>query len=159
MKKKSIIVALAMTLIIGAGATAYAASNSTSVNNSTCTSMSSGIGMGRISNLSGHDILSNLLKSKGVTESEITTALNSGKSMYDILKEKGVTDEDIKSYMLNERIKGIDKAVSEGAITKEQGDEIKSNIKENSANCTPGQGNGGMRGQGNGQGNGGMRTR
>jgi len=32
---------------------------------------------------------------------------------------------------------------------------MKSNIKENSTNCTPGQGNS----QGNGQGRGGMRTR
>ena len=158
MKKKSIIIALAMTLIIGTGATAYAASNSSTLNNRTCTSMGSGMGIGRMTNFSGRDILDNLLESKGVTENEITTALNSGKSRYDLLKEKGVSDEDIKSYMLNEKTNGIDKAVSEGAITKEQGEEMKTNIKENSADCTPGQGNGIMRGQGNGKGKG-MRTR
>jgi len=130
MRNKSIVLTLAMTLIIGAGATAYAASNSPSVNtvnNRTCSSMGAGTGMGRISNFSGHDILSNLLKSKGVTESEITTALNSGKSMYDILKEKGVTDADIQNYMLSEKTKVIDKAVSEGSITK---DSVKFTMKK-----------------------------
>ena len=158
MKKKSIIVALAMTLIIGAGATAYAASNSPTLNNRTCTSIGSGMGIGRMTNFSGRDILDNLLESKGVTENEITTALNSGKSRYDLLKEKGVSDEDIKSYMLNEKIKVIDKSLSEGTITKDQADEMKANINENSTNCIPGQGNSIMRGQGNAQGRG-MRTR
>ena len=152
MKNKSTILALSMTLIIGVSATTYASTNSPSINsicNRACTSI--GTGIKRITNLSGHDILSNLLKSKGVTKEQITTALNSGKSMYDLLKEKGVSDADIKNYMLNERIQGIDKAVSEGSITKEQGEEMKSNIKKNSTSCTPGQGNGIMRGGGNGK--------
>jgi len=150
MKRKSIVLTLAISLAIGISATAYAAtSNSTSGNNSGNRACSS-TGMGRITNFRGHDILTNFLKSKGLTDTEINSALNSGKSIYDLIKDKGITDEEIKSYMLNERIESIDKAVTDGSITSAQGEEIKSNIQENSANCiTPGQGNGRMRGQGN----------
>ncbi|MGE5627433.1 MAG: hypothetical protein ACM3X7_04855 [Solirubrobacterales bacterium] len=152
MKSKKIILTLAMTLIIGLGTTAFVSANSATpnnFNNRTCTGTGTDTGYGCIANLNGHDILIKLLESKGLSDSQITNELNSGKTIYDILKEKGVTDEEIKTYMLNERIKSIDWAVSKGSITKEQGEEMKANIKENSSFCTPGSGNGGMRGRGN----------
>ena len=52
--------------------------------------------------------------------------------------------------MLTERIKSIDEAVTNGTMTKEAGEEAKTRIKENSANCeTPGQEKGKMNGSGN----------
>lgn len=155
MKSKKVILTLAMTFIIGLGTTAYAATNSAAannLNNRVCIGTGTGTGFGRMANLNGHDILIKLLESKGLTDSQITDEMNSGKTIYDILKEKGVTDEEIKTYMLNERIKSIDLAVSQGTITKERGEDMKANIKENSLNCTPGSGNGGMKGQNQGNG-------
>ncbi|HEY5576466.1 MAG TPA: hypothetical protein VIK34_07090 [Clostridiaceae bacterium] len=151
MKKKNLIVALAMTFVIGLGATAYAASNngnsaSGSANgygNGSCMS-GGGYRMGRLEGFSGQDILSGLLKSKGATDEEITASRDSGKSLVDLLKEKGVTDNEISSYMLSQRTKIIDEAVAAGKITDAQGKTIKERMAENSGNCTPGQGVCGM---------------
>jgi len=147
MKKKNFIAALAMIFIIGLGATAYAASNngdsaSDSENgyrNGAC--ISGGIsGMGGLEGFSGQDILSNLLKSKGVTDEEITASRDSSKSLVDLLKEKGVTDDAISSYMLAQRTKIIDEAVAAGKIPDAQGKVMKERMTENSTYCTPGQG-------------------
>jgi len=151
MKKKSLIITLAITMMVGIGITAYAATtpNSTPRNNGTMASCTQE-GGSRATQLRGHDILTNLLKSKGVTDEEINAALDSDKSLYTLLTEKGVTDVEIKEYMLTERIKSIDEAVANGTMTKEDGEAAKTRIKENSANCeTPGQGKGKMNGSGN----------
>ena len=87
-----------------------------------------------------------------MTDKEITDGLNSGKSMYDLAKEKGMTEEQFKAVLLEERNKAVDKAVTEGKITKEEGDAIKVRLKNNSESCTgiPGerQCNGQMMGHG-----------
>jgi hypothetical protein len=147
MKKKNLIAVLAMTLVIGLGATAYAESNNgnpasdsgNSYRNGACMS-GGGYGMGRVEGFIGQDILSGLLKSKGVTDEEITASRNSGKSLVDLLKEKGVTDVEISSYMLAQRTKIIDEAVASGKITDAQGKLMKERMTENSTYCTPGQG-------------------
>lgn len=155
MKIKNIILALSIVSVIGVGSTAYAATTSSpSETNQRC----SGAGLRRITNLRGNDILRSLLNSKGVSEEEISSALNSGKTLHDILNEKGVTDEEIKEYMVNEKTKAIDEAVANGQITEEEGNQLKENINENSLNCTtPGEGKGNMMGtrtRGNGAGKG-----
>jgi hypothetical protein len=137
MKKKNLIAALAMTLVIGLGATAYAASNNgnpasdsgNSCRNGACMS-GGGYGMGRLEGFSGQDILNGLLKSKGVTDEEITASRDSGKSLVDLLKEKGVTDDEISSYMLAQRTKIIDDAVAAGKITDAQGKLMKERMTE-----------------------------
>jgi len=151
MKKKSIIITLAITMMVGIGITAYAATtpDSTQRNNGTMESCLS-TGASRVSHLRGHEILTNLLKSKGVTDEEINSALDTDKSLYTLLTEKGVTAEEIKEYMLTERTKSIDEAVANGTLTKDQGEAEKTRIKENSANCeTPGQGHEKKNGSGN----------
>jgi hypothetical protein len=151
MKKKSLIITLAITMMVGIGITAYATTtpNSSTRNNGNMKSCIGNEGQSA-THLRGHDILTNLLKSKGVTDAEIDSTLDSGKSLYTLLTEKGVTDLEIKEYMLSERIKSIDEAVTNGTITKEAGEAEKTRIKENSANCeTPGQGQGNMKGSGN----------
>ena len=146
MKIKNIILALSIVSVIGVGTTAYATTTRSSSENKTC----SGIGLGRVTNLRGNDILTNLLESKGVSEEEISSSLNSGKTLHDLLTEKGVTDEEIKEYMVDEKTKAVDEAVSSDKITEEEGNQLKENINENSLNCTtPGEGNGNMMGTGN----------
>lgn len=158
MKIKNIILALSIVSVIGVGTTAYAATTTSPSENNPTTQTCSGSGLGRVTNLRGNDILTNLLESKGVSQDEISSTLNSGKTLHDLLNEKGVTDEEIKEYMVNEKIKAIDEAISSGKVTEEEGNQLKENIKENSANCTtPGEGNRKMMGtrtRGNGAGKG-----
>jgi len=102
---------------------------------------SMGMGSGR------HNAFTNLLKEKGSTDEEIKSALDSGKSLYDLAKEKGITDDQIKEYMIAEQTKHIDDAVTAGKMTATQGDEAKAKLKEASANWNfQAQGNGMMKG-------------
>jgi len=136
MKKKSLVLTLALTLMVGLGATAYAAT--TPANNTYC--QGTGTGLGRITGFKGFEIITNVLKGKGVTEAEITDAINAGKILSTLAEEKGITNEQLKSSIVEEKSKIIDAAVANGTITKEQADAAKAIITENTANCTtPGQ--------------------
>lgn len=149
MKKRNIITALALTMVIGIGATAYAASN-----DSTAAS-GQRLGLGRITSMRGYDYITNVLKNKlGLTDAEITNAKNSGKTPYELATEKGMSQEQLKTSLLEEKTKAIDAAVSKGTITKEEGESLKAKLNTNMQNCT---GNFGQRqglGQGKGQGRG-----
>ena len=135
MKKKNLILSLAITLTIGLGATAYAASSPDNTYR-----QGLGNGLGRVASFKGSDIISSVLKDKGITDSEITNAVNLGKTIYNLAKEKGITDDELKKSLLEEKIKIIDDAVSKGTLTKEQGDASKAKITQNISNCTaPGQ--------------------
>lgn len=129
MKKKGLISSLVLALVIGLGITAYAASTP---NNHEGT----GIGLGRTSGYRGYDIVTKILKDKGVADSEINASLNSGKTLNSLAKEKGISDDELKKSMLSEKTKIIDDAVAKKTITKEQGDAEKARIKENVNNCT-----------------------
>ena len=145
MKKKKIITALALTMAIGMGATVYAASS-----DGTTTPMQR-LGLGRITGMRGYDYISNILKSKlGLSDKEITNALNSGKTPYDLATEKGMNQDELKASLLEEKTKAIDAAIAKGTITKEAGETLKANLNTNIQNCT---GNFGQR-QGKGQGRG-----
>lgn len=149
MKKKNLVLTLAITLAVGLGATAYAATTSTS----NAYHQGCGTGLVPITGFRGFDIITNVLKGKGVTDSEVTNAINSGKTLNSLAKEKGITDDEIKKSLLEEKIKIIDAAVAKGSLTKEQGDASKARIKENIANCTtPGQMSGRMVGGNRGRG-------
>lgn len=149
MKKKNLILTLAITLVVGLGATAYAVTTDTN----TGYYQGTGTGLGRITGFRGLDVITNILKGKGVTDTEITDAVNSGKTLYSLAEEKGITNDQLKSSMLEERIKIIDDAVANGTLTKEQGELSKERITENIANCTTiGQMNGRMGGQNRGRG-------
>lgn len=147
MKKRSIVSALALTLAIGMGATAYAAS----ADNTAAGTPGQRIGLGRITAMRGYDYITNIIKNKlGLSDEDITNAMNSGKTPYDIAAEKGMSQEQLKSALLEERTKAIDAAVSKGTITKEDAETLKKNLNVNIENCT---GNLGQR-QGRGQGQG-----
>lgn len=150
MKKKNLISTLAITLVLGLGITAYAAtaSPSNTYHQSNCA------GLGHITGFRGFDIITNVLKEKGVTNDEITKAINSNKTLYDLAKEKGITSDQLKKSLLKEKIKIIDDAVAKGTLTKEQGDSSKARITENITNCTtPGQMTGRMSNSNRGKGN------
>jgi hypothetical protein len=149
MRKKNLVLTLAITLVVGLGATAYATTTDTI--NTYC--QGTGAGLGKIAGFRGFDIITNILKGKGVTDTEITNAVNSGKTIYSLAEEKGITTDQLKSSILEEKIKLIDDAVAKGTLTKEQGEISKANITENNANCTtPGQMIGRMGGQNRGRG-------
>lgn len=146
MISKKLILGLTIAISIGLGVTAYAAN----VETATSTNYThQGVGLGRITGIRGYDYVEAVLKDKlGMTDEEITAGFNSGKTMYDLAKEKGMTEDEFKIALLEERIKAIDKAVADGNITKEEGDSIKENLKNNMDNCT------GIPGQKAGNGNG-----
>lgn len=158
MKSKKLILALTMTIIMGLGITAYAATESantqttavTTANTSTISYQRAGAGLGRATGMRGYDYVEAILKDKlGMTDVEITTGLNSGKTMYDLAEEKGMTEDEFKAAMLEGRIQAIDKAVADGNISNEEGASIKENLKNNMDNCS------GIPGQKSGNGNGG----
>ncbi|MFL0268754.1 hypothetical protein [Candidatus Clostridium radicumherbarum] len=159
MKKRNIISALVLTLAIGMGATAYAASTDNTIN---AVSSNQRLGLGRITSMRGYDYIRNILKNKlGLSDTDITNAINSGKTPYELAAEKGMTQEQLKAALLDNKSKAIDGAVAKGTITMEEGEDIKANLKTNIQNCTEnfGQGQGHGRGQGigmmgNGQGRG-----
>mgnify|MGYP000877805071 CR=1 FL=1 len=129
MKGKKILVALALTFVVGASATVYAETTTNSTNQ--------GLGLGRITSMRGYDYVSSLLKNKlGMTDKEITDSLNSGNTMYDLARDKGMTSDEFRTALIEEKSKSIDEAVSKGTLTKEQGDSLKQNIKNNISNCT-----------------------
>lgn len=84
----------------------------------------------------GKDFFTALLKEKGVTDDEISSASSSGKSLYDLAKEKGITDDEIKAYVIAEGTKNIDEAVANGTITADQAAKAKTKLQEKSANWT-----------------------
>ncbi len=145
MKKRNIIAALVLTLTIGMGATAYA--SSTESGNSQ--NVTQRLGLGKITSMRGYEYITNILKNKlGLNDNDITNALNSGKTPYELASENGMTQEDLKASLTEEKVKAIDAAVAKGTITKEEGETIKANLKANMENCT------GNFGQNNRQGNG-----
>jgi hypothetical protein len=148
MKKKNLVLTLAITLVLGLGATAYASTTDTT----NTYWQGTGAGLGKIAGFRGFDIITNILKGKGVTDAEISDAANSGKTIYSLAEEKGITTDQLKNSILEEKIKVIDDAVANGTLTKEQGDISKSRITENIADCTtPGQMTGKMGGRMGGQ--------
>ncbi|GAA0731157.1 hypothetical protein GCM10008905_33210 [Clostridium malenominatum] len=163
MKKRTIIATLALTLTLGLGVTAYASTTAPENTNNTAISSNRRIGMGRMMNGGsfGYDMMTSLLKNKlNMTDDEIKTALTSGKTMWQIAEEKGISQEDFKKAMLEERTKAIDEAITNGKITKEEGDALKERVNTNIENCTldgenglkGNRGFGGMMGNGRGKG-------
>lgn len=157
MKKKNIISALALTLVIGMGATAYAASNDATA------ASKQGLGIGRITSMRGYDYVTNVLKSTlGLSDEDITAARDTGKTPYELAEEKALTKEEFHAALLEAKLEAIDAAVEKGTIEKEEAEALKASLKTNMENCTgnfgqgmgqgKGQGECGFQGQGRGQG-------
>lgn len=71
-----------------------------------------------------------VLKDKlGYSDSSIEKAVKEGKSAFDLASEKKVTPDQFKEMVIEEQSKRIDSAVSDGKITKEEGESRKSKLK------------------------------
>jgi len=66
----------------------------------------------------------------GMTEADLRTALQDGKSIADVAKGKGVDVDTVISKLVDAATKKIDQAVTDGKLTKEQATTIKSGLKE-----------------------------
>lgn len=140
MKSKKLILGLVMAITMGLGVTAYAANTETATSTAATHNR---VGLARVTGVRGYDYVEAVLKDKlGITDAEITAGLNSGKTMYDLAKEKGMSEDEFKAALLEERNQAIDKAVTDGTITKEDRDSMKETLKNNMDTCTgiPGQG-------------------
>ena len=136
MKAKKLIIALTMTLTMGLGITAYASTTQSTTGTHQKT------GMMMVTGMRGYDYVESVLKDNlGMTDAEITAGLNSGKTMYTLAEEKGMTVDQFKAALLDERNKAVDKAVTDGTITNEEGVKLKETLKNNLDTCTgvPGQ--------------------
>jgi lipoate-protein ligase A len=71
-----------------------------------------------------------LINELGLTEKDITDARGSGKTLFDLAKAKGYTPEQVRSKALMIKTDALNKAVSEGKITKEKAEDIKKRITE-----------------------------
>lgn len=134
--KKKLVLLIGMFVLV-TGITAFAASSTTKT----------GRGF-------GYQIMTNVVsKLTGLSTDEVIKARESGKSFLDISKSKGVTEDAFKDEAYNQKVAAIDERVKDGYLSKEQGEALKSQIKERIANCTGnGQGNGMGMGRGNGRG-------
>lgn len=126
MKKRLLIIALTLVLTVGLGATAYAATGAGRP-------AAQGFGLGKTIPMRGYDYIISVLENKyGLTEAEINSERNSGKTLWDIAEEKGITADELRTALIEERTKAVDEAVENGTLTKDQGDAIKANM----SNCT-----------------------
>lgn len=73
-----------------------------------------------------YSILKNNL---GFTDVQINAARSSGKTAFDLAKEKGKTPNQLKAMVIDAGSKRIDGEVTNGKITKERADTVKTNLK------------------------------
>jgi len=87
-----------------------------------------------------------------ITEEQLRTELQSGKTLLDIAKAHNVTEQQLTDYLTKQHTAKIDQAVTDGKLTQEQADKMKADFPEhikNIINNTPpagpeGFGKGGM---------------
>jgi hypothetical protein len=73
-------------------------------------------------------------KALGMTTADLTTELQSGKSLADIATEKKVDVATVKQAIVDAAKAAVDQAVTDGKLTQAQGDEMKAKIDEMAAN-------------------------
>ena len=66
----------------------------------------------------------------GMTEADLRTALQSGKTIADIAKDKGVAVDTLVTKLVDAAGKKIDQAVTDGKLTQDQATKLKSALKE-----------------------------
>ena len=95
----------------------------------------------------------------GMTKAEVETALDGGKSMYQLVLDKGFKEADVTALLTDVHKTGLAKAVSAGVVTQAQADAMLKNMTANAfnaGNCQmqngAGQGARGGRGMGRGMG-------
>jgi lipoate-protein ligase A len=76
------------------------------------------------------DYFNKLVNELGLTEKDIIDARSNGKSLFDLAKTKGYSPDQVRSKALKIKTENLNKAVSEGKLTKEKAEEITRRIEE-----------------------------
>jgi hypothetical protein len=106
-----------------------------------------------------HEYVEQALADKlGIAKTEVETALDGGKTMYQLAIDKGIKEADVTALLTVVHKTAFTKAVADGVMTQAQADLMLQNMTANGFTGTPMQnGTGMMRGaRGGGQGQGGM---
>lgn len=127
MKRK--IALLITALILVANLVAFAATNNTDSTNTTTSKQYLARGYG------AQFMTSIVSKLTGLKTEDVLSLRAQGKTFYEIALSKGVTAEKFKDAVYQEKSAYIDQKVKECAITKEQADIIKSQLKSRIDNC------------------------
>lgn len=69
-------------------------------------------------------------KQMGINENDFKDAKKNGKSFFELAKKKGYTEQQARDFIVKTKTEAISKAVSEGKLSKEKGDEIIKKSKE-----------------------------
>ncbi|MEI7848577.1 MAG: hypothetical protein WCK35_22435 [Chloroflexota bacterium] len=121
-------------------------------------SMNGGMG-GRGSMVQMHEYVEQALADKlGIAKADVETALDSGKTMYQLAIDKGIKAADVTTLLTEVHKTAFAKAVADGVLTQAQADLMLQNMTANGFTGIPMQnGAGMMRGnRGGGRGQGGM---
>lgn len=129
-KKSKILAALSLSLIIGLSSNVFAAKDSTSKETKKSNNM---IEMFKTKKSPVNDEFGQLIQKLGITKDDIATAKASGKTLFDLAKDKGYTPEQVREMLIQTRTESINKAVTDGKLTKEKADELISKVKEQAA--------------------------
>jgi hypothetical protein len=97
----------------------------------------------------GGDCIDEVSKLTGLTEAEVTSQRQAGKSLVEIAATKSVSEDALIAAIITDRKADLEQLVTDGKITQEQADlmmtQMESRIKvmvENTAACAGGNGNG-----------------
>jgi uncharacterized protein YidB (DUF937 family) len=84
---------------------------------------------------------SGLLEFLGVTEEELRTARQEGKTLVQIAADKGISEDQLIEHIVSEHQKQLDQLLADGKITQEQADKMKEHFtKEHVKEMINGQG-------------------
>ena len=122
-------------------------------------SMNSGMMGGRGGMVQMHEYVEQALADKlGIAKTDVETALDGGKTMYQLAIDKGVKEADVTALLTEVHKTAFAKAVADGVMTQAQADLMLQNMTANGFTGTPMQNDTGMmRGtRGGGRGQGGM---
>lgn len=157
MKRRRLVAAMSIVAVLMTGTVAFAASEGNeTASKGDSTSMNAdcaGMGIRSATGKRGFEFVTDVLKNKfKVTDEEIQNGRSSGKTLNDVATDKGVTQEQLRDAMVEEKVKSIDEAIAEGKVSKEEGEALKTRIRENAQNCTGTPAQAGKRGKGAGSG-------
>lgn len=81
----------------------------------------------------GNRTFAKLAKQLGLTEQEFIEAKKSGKSLFDLAKTKGYTPEQVRNMLIQNETEFINKAVTNGELTRDEGNKLINDTKEKAA--------------------------
>lgn len=119
--------ALILFIVLGINCKTLAQNNLTSIKSSNCTKT-----LEEKSKTTVHkdQSFAKLVNKLGLTKNDIENARSNGKTLFDLAKEKGYTPDQVRKMAIEIKTDTINKAVTDGKISKEQGDTALKNMSE-----------------------------